>query len=255
MPADYSKLLSHPDKDEIISKLVSGVPPKTVSEWLRLKYNSKEHSHLRLSVQNLREFVNNNLDLYNQVQKDVLAVANGQKAPPKPIAESLRNNKTYKERLNEIADNELNINKTLSDVIYIIKVRAEQVFDKIQENPSNIKPDYALIKWFEILFNAIEKYDKIVNKSPDQVIQHNISIQMVDNYAAIFQDTIREVVSMVDPDTGLLIMEKISDRLSQLKEPVQETLSQDKRLAQAQIISNTVATLNEIGLEDDEFSS
>ena len=38
MTVDFSKVLDHPDQDEIISKLMAGVTPKDINEWLKLKY-------------------------------------------------------------------------------------------------------------------------------------------------------------------------------------------------------------------------
>jgi len=32
------KILEHPDKDEIISKLVIGITPKDIHDWLSAKY-------------------------------------------------------------------------------------------------------------------------------------------------------------------------------------------------------------------------
>ena len=79
MVADFSKILSHPDKDEIISKLVTGIKPRDVSDWLKLKYSDKEQGHLRISSKILQDFVENNLDLYNVIQNDISGVKQNKK--------------------------------------------------------------------------------------------------------------------------------------------------------------------------------
>ena len=43
MSVDYSKLTDHPDFEDIVSKLTSGVKPKDVRDWLKLKYISVNH--------------------------------------------------------------------------------------------------------------------------------------------------------------------------------------------------------------------
>lgn len=242
---DFSKLLEHPDKDEVISKLISGVKPKDISDWLKLKYPDKEQSHLKLSTKLLKDFIDNNINLYNTLQEDVANLKEG-KQQNKKIAESLLNNKTYRERLNEIADNEVDIKKVISDVVFLIRERIEQYWDKMQDNPSNLKPDYGLIKWFEILLNACEKFDKIVNRAPDQVIQHNITMTAVDRHTAIFQDVIREVLAEMEPEAAFLFMEKLREKLELLKPPEEERpLTQDKRLMEATIIKGQVESLGE----------
>jgi hypothetical protein len=240
MVADFSKLLSHPDKDEIISKLMTGISPKNVADWLKLKYADKDQQHLRISIKSLKDFVDNNLDLYSQLRNDIESAGNGQKAP-KGLSESLSNCKTYQERINELADKELDIKKIITETVVIVKARAMQVFDKIQENPSNTKPDYVLIKWFETLINASEKFEKIVNEKPDQVVQHNISVQMIENHTTILQEAIRDTMMEIDPEIAFLFMEKFTSRMTALQEPTQNVLGQDKRLAEAKVLSTSIA--------------
>jgi hypothetical protein len=236
MVADFSKLTAHPDKDEIISKVITGVPPKTIADWLKLKYPDKEQAHLRLSVPLLKEFVDNGaLDMAAQFQTDLNGVAAG-----KEISASIKNNKTYQERLVEIADKEIDIKKLVTETTHMIKARAEQVFDKIQENPQNMKPDYVLIKWFELLLTAIEKCDKAINERPDQVIQHNITMQVVESNIAIFQEAIRETAAEIDPEMAFIFIDKLSAKMKALQEPAPNIFSQDRRLVEAQVLNTTV---------------
>ncbi len=250
MVADYSKLLNHPEKDEIISKLMTGISSKQVADWLKLKYPNKDQGHLRISSNSLKEFTDNNLDLYSQLRNDIEGAASGQ-APARAIAESLRNNKTYQERLNELADNEIDIKQIIKETVMMVRARAIQVFDKIQNNPENTKPDYTLIKWFETLINASEKYDKIVNESPDVVVEHKVTMEIVENRLAIFQEAVRETALELDPEIAFLFMDKLSKKLGSLQEPTEQAMGQEKRLAEAKILSTTIAKIG----EEDELSS
>lgn len=238
MTKDFSKLLNHPLKDEIISKLVTGVSPKNVADWLKLKYPDKDQSHLRISSSNLKDFADNNLDLYNQLRNDINDSSSDQQN--KQIAESLRNNKTYQERMTELADTEIDIKQIIKETVMMVRARAIQVFDKIQENPQNTKPDYALIKWFETLINASEKYDKIVNEAPDQIVQHNFTMQMVENHTAVFQEAIRETMMEIEPEMAFLFMEKFNQKMQSFKEPEEKPIGQEKRLAEAKILNTIV---------------
>jgi len=135
----------------------------------------------------------------------------------------------------------LDIKKLITETVFMIRERAIQVFDKIQENPGNTKPDYALIKWFEVLLGSMEKYDKIVNKAPDQIVQHNVTMQVIDQHTAAFQDVIREVLAEIDPEASFLFMEKLKEKMEALKPPKEDKpLSQERRLKEAELISTTV---------------
>ncbi len=249
---DFSKLLSHPNKEEILNKLVNGTKPKDISDWLKLKYPDKEQGHLRVSASMLKEFLNSNLDLYNTLKIDIVDTKQGLQQNKK-IAESLLNNKTYRQRLNELADNEIDIKRVISEIVFLIRERIEQYFDKIQDNPESLKGDYGLIKWFEVLLNAVEKFDKIVNNAPDQVIQHNITMQAVDQHTAIFQDVIREVLAEMDPEAAFLFIEKMRAKMEEIEPPKDNgSLSQDKRMAEAKIIKETVSKTGTDDDEDDE---
>lgn len=248
---DLSKLLSHPDQEEIISKLVNGVKPKDVSDWLKIKYPNKDQNHLRLSIKLLKEFLDKHLDLYNTLEKDLKSAKSS--FQEKQVAASLKNNKTYQERISEIANTEVDIKKMMVETGELIRARIEQYFDKVQENPSNLKPDYGLIKWFELLLSFTEKYDKIVNNSPDQIVQHNVTFQVVDQYVAVLQDCIRETLAEMDPEAAALFMEKYTEKIMKVQPPdsmmPQQSLPQNKRLAEAKILSSigeNVDDINEI---------
>ncbi len=235
---NFDKLIEHPKANDIISKLVSGIRPKDVADWLRLEYPDKNQAHLRLGSSYLKDFLDQNLDLYATLKKDIGAVKSGE--PDKKISASLKNNKTYQERLVEMADHEIDVKKLMHNTGILIQTRLEQYYDKMQENPTNTKPDYGLIKYFELLLNYVDRYDKIINQSPDQIIQHNVTVQVMDQYVAVMQDTIRETLAEIDPDAAFLFMEKFNEKLPKLQLPeVQptKTISINDRLLEAQVLT------------------
>lgn len=214
--SDFSKILDHPNKDLIITKLVSGDDPKDVSQWLKLKYDGKDETHLRLPATLLQEFVDKYTDQYKflaQVKKDQL---DGKL--DKKVYDSLLNNKAWKERLAEAADGEIDIKKKIQQLVVMIEARAEQVFDRIQQNPGNFKGDYVLINYFDKLITALEKADKIVNERPDMLIQHNQSIYVIEQHSVAFQEAIKRVLIQLDPATSARFMELLNEELGKIKE-------------------------------------
>jgi len=243
--ADFSRIMEHPDKDEIVSKVMTGVPPKDIVQWLKLKYPDKEQSHLRLPATLLQELSDGPfMDYYNQFNNDLALVKKGQSSKlNKKLAESLVNNKTYAERLQEIAEEEINLKKIMANNILIMQDRAIQVFDTIQENPKGYKADYALIKWFDTLFNAMEKYDKHANNAPDQIIQHNITVQTVEQHTAILQEAIRETLAEMDVVYSMSFMDKLGKKLEELQGPVMS--SPKDRHKDLKILNDTISDITE----------
>ncbi len=244
--SDFSKVISHPDAEEIVGKLVNGVKPKTIVDWLKLKYPSPEEKHLRLGQSLLKDFLDSNLDLYATIQSDVKSAKNN--TLDKDISDSLKNNKSYKQRIAEITETEIDIKKMLIEVNVILRQRMEQYFDRMQENPQSLKPDYGLIKYFELMLNFAEKYDKIVNQSPDQIIQHNVSVQVMDQYVVILQNCIRQTLAQIDPEASSLFLELFNEEIKKVQLPdnlqPQKPISQANRLIEAQVLSEVANSIS-----------
>jgi hypothetical protein len=233
---DFSKLLTHPDKIEIVDKLINGDKPKDVATYLKLKYSAPNQKHLVLSATLLQEFVDSKLDLYGQLDKDIKDYKDG-KFKYKEMSESLVNNRTYQQRLAELADVEIDLKKTFERMIKLMEQRFEQIFDRTQMNPTTTKNDHVLVKIHDSLMLAIDKYDKHINNRPDQVIQHNHSVQLLDQSINVFQDAVREVLVELSPEEASRFMELLSDKLEKLKKPAEPKpavrFSDSKQLAKA----------------------
>jgi hypothetical protein len=245
---NLTKILEHPDKEEIISKLLIGISSSDVYEWLKAKYTNPGESKFVLSDKSIKSFQDNYLDLYTHIKEDVLKTKQNQFSPEEQLQLSIKNNKVYKDKMIELAGKEVDIKSMIANMIAAIETRAAQVFDTIQEDPRNMRTDRILIEWFDLLGNVLEKYHKLVNGAPDQVIQHNVTLQVVDQHINVFYETIREVLSQMDIETSLYFMEVFNEKMSRLKAPTDKpTPTADMRLAEAKIINENINNkLNEI---------
>lgn len=240
---DFSLVTDHPDYEEIVSQIVTGADPKNIAQWLKIKYPDKNQKHLHLNVKLLQDFIDKHADLDTHLKKDLLAVKMGEAAPSDyKIAASLANNKTYMERLQQLADSKLDVKKMVTDLVLMCTARMEQVFDKIQENPTNMRADYVLLKYFETLFMATEKLNKIVNEVPDQTIQINIHNQVAEPIISMFQEAIRETLTHIDPEAASLFMEVFTEKLLKFKAPkMQPSLNTpEKYEAEAQLLREVI---------------
>lgn len=235
---DFSNILSHPDHEEIVSRLVIGDSAKDIAQWLKIKYPEKEQKHLNLSSKSLQEYADKHIDLMGQIRKDIAAVKEDSTDPKiqKAISQSIINNKTYRERVMEYVNTEVDIKKMITELVLMCRDRMEQVFDRIQENPTNMKGDYVLVKYFETLFVALEKFDKIVNNAPDQIIQHNVTVQAIDQHVALLQEAIRRTLAKMDVDASMVFMDDLTEELRKLSPPAIKTPTIESREADAQLL-------------------
>jgi len=237
------KILDNPDKDEIIAKLIIGITPKDVHDWLEAKYTNVSESKFVISEKTLKNFQDNYLDLYTQIKEDVLKTSqNITLAPHDQATLAVKGSKAYKDKMLELAGSEVDIKKMITNMLVAIETRAGQVFDAIQDDPRNINTrlDRVLIEWFDSLGNMLEKYHKLVIAPPDQIIQHQVTLQVVDQHISVFYETIKEILSKMDLETSLYFMEVFNEKMSKLKAPQQELLNTEARLAEAKVVNETI---------------
>lgn len=238
------KILEHPDKDEIISKLVIAVPAKDIHEWLSSKYTSTSEAKFVISEKSIKAFQDNYLDIYSMIQEDIIkskqALATNTE---QDLQLSVQNNATYKNRMLELANSEIDVRKMVANLCVNIELRVGQIFDAIQENPRDIntKIDRVLIDYAETLGNILEKYYKFTENPADQVIQHNVTLQVVDQHISVFHDVIKEVLSQMDLETSLYFMEVFNEKMAKLKAPDKEApMTPEMKMAEAKLLNETI---------------
>lgn len=239
-----SKIISHPDKDELISKLVIGISSKDIYDWLASKYVNPNEKKFILSEKSIKSFKDNYLDIYSLIQNDLantkIAVANNNEDD---LELSIRNLPAYKNILIKTANEELDIRTIVKKLCAAIELRFSQVFDEIQNDPGtiNTKIDRLLIDYTEVLGNILEKYYKFTEAPVNNVIQHNVTLQVVDQHITVFHDVIKKVLSQMDLETSLYFMEVFHEEMNKLKQPEKVVpLNSEVRLAEAKLLNETI---------------
>lgn len=240
----FQKLLKHPDREEVISKLCLGIDPKDIHDWLNLKYqNASEHKFV-ISTATLKSFQDNYLDVYIAIRDDFAnaktAMATG---ATEDLVLSVGNNATYKALVMKTVGQELDLKQAIAGLIAVIELRLGQVFDVIQEDPRNINTriDRVLIEYCDKLGLLIEKAQKIINGGADTVIQHNVSIQHIDQQTSVFYESIRRVLSKMDLEKSMLFMEAFTEEMGKVKDPMNRpTIPVETRLAEVKVLNETI---------------
>lgn len=241
----YKKILEHPDKDEIISKLVIGQPLADIHDWLQAKYTNVSEAKFVISEKILKSFQDNYLDFYNDIMQDkanmkAALVVGGQDQ----LELTVKSNPTYYNAMVKLVNNELDLEGTMQRLVTNVETRLSQIFDMVQEDPRNIntKVERLMNDMVETLGGLLDKYYKWQeNRMPDQIVQHNVTLQVVDQHISVFHDVIKEVLSQMDLETSMYFMEVFNEKMSKLKAPTPETgPSQEMKLAEAKLLNETI---------------
>jgi trans-aconitate methyltransferase len=238
-----SKILQHPDKDELISKVIVGISPKDIHDWLAAKYPTSNEKKFVISEKMVKTFKDSYLDVYSMIQSDIqktkLAVASN---AVENLELSVRNNSTYQSKLQELATKEIDVRKMIAHLCLAVETRLGQIFDSIQDDPNNIntKVDRVWLEYAEVLGGLLERYYKFTESPADLTIQHNVTLQVVDQHIAVFHEAIREVLAELDLESSMLFMEKYSAMMAKLKPPTVNIPNTDIKLAEAKVINETI---------------
>jgi hypothetical protein len=235
------RFLKHPDKDEIVSKLLAGISSADIAEWLKAKYNPDTEKAFIFSERYITSFKDEYLDFYTIMREDLEKTKSNITASQQ-LQTEIQGTSAYHTALEKYADKEVDIKSIIKKLVVNAELRLSQMFDIMQEDPANFRPDRALIEWFNTLLAITEKYDTILNGPSDQInIQNNINIQVVDDHINVVFNIIKEILTKLDYDTSLLFIEMFNDEMKKLKPKDITPLPVETRLKEATLLSETIS--------------
>lgn len=211
----YEKILNHPDRDQIISKLTSGDSVREVSAWLKEKYPNNKYNHLAFTT--LDDFRRNYLNIHGTILDDLKLKF--KEAKSEEIKEGLKHlvkkNKTYQEKLDEFVDEKIDWRKKLVQFLNVAETRFSQVFDGTQSNPGSLKADETLIKWLKEMRDLVTEIRK-AEGAPDQIMQINVTHQAINDQATIIHKAIFKTLTKVDFALASVFIDKLNETLQEL---------------------------------------
>lgn len=240
----YKKILDHPDRDEIIGKLVIDAPSKDIHEWLAAKYSAVSEKQFVISEKSLKSFKDNYLDFYTTVQQDIFQTKSALATNNQDeLVLAVQDNPTYKELMVKAAGTELDFRQLIIRVGMALETRLAQIFDEIQSDPRNINTriDRVFMDYCERLESVLDKIHKFNEAPGNTTIQHNMTIQFVDQHISVFHDVIKKVLSQMDLEASLLFMEIFNEEFSKLKMPTEgDRPTAEMKLAEAKLLNEEI---------------
>jgi len=238
------KILDHPDREEIIAKLIMDTSCKDINEWLADKYKNVSEAKFVIAEKSLKTFKDNYLDVYNLIQEDISKTKQAiTTSTEDQLVLAVQGNSTYNKMMESLAGKEIDVRAMIAKLCIAIETRLGQIFDEIQEDPRNINTriDRMLKEYAELFGTLLEKYYKFTEGNTDLTIQHNVTLQAVDQHILVFHDAIRDVLSQMDLESSMLFMELFHEKMTKLKSLAPESIpNTDIRLAEVKLLNETI---------------
>ncbi len=207
-----SKVLRHPDKEDIIARLISGDSVKEVDSWLKSKYPRKKRLHI--SYMTLQKFRSEHLNLRGEVLEDIknkrsevdkASVA----AEAKMIIE---NSSAYQDKINEIASNEMDVTRRLLEIESLVNSRIKYYYDLLN-NGGNLREDKIFLEYISALKGIMQDWKKYIEGVADQKIEHNISVSVVHDHAEVLKSAVLDVLNEMSPELVGVFIDRVSSRM------------------------------------------
>ena len=212
-----NKVLKHPNKDAIIEKLVSGESTREVESWLKEKYPNKKSYHI--SYMTLQKFRKDNLNIKGDVLEDIKNKRQEivSEEAEREKASMLLSSKSYRDKIKEIANTELDVTRRLLELDAIIETRIEYYYNVLQSGGS-FKDDKLFLEYINTMRSLMQDWKKYIEGFTDKRIENNnINVTIVNQQVSILKNVIMDTLSEIDPVYTNLFLDKLSNRLDSVE--------------------------------------
>lgn len=215
MTEKQNKVLLHPEKEEIIQKLLSGDSVKSVETWLKTKHPKKKR--LWISYMTLQKFRKEYLNLDGEVLNEIQAARKEQDEGSTALEAKaiLLSSSAYQQKINEIVSTKIDSDRKLLELMVLLSSRIEFYFNLLQDpnSKTSFKEDRMFMDLVKTQREMVQDYKKYVEKVADQRIEHNINVTVVNEQITVLKNIVFEVLQHLDPSLIPVFVEKLNSRL------------------------------------------
>jgi len=202
------KVLNHPDKEDMIKRLLGGDSVKEVERWLKEKYPRSKRLHV--SYMTLQKFRGEHLNLKGDVLGDI---KNRRTELDKETIEAetrmvIQNSSAYQQKIEEIAEGKLDVSKRLLEMDSLINSRLEFYYNLLEKGGS-LREDKIFIEYINTMKGLMQDWKKYVEGVADKRIEHNININVVSEQARILKETVIDVLGEMSPELITVFVERL----------------------------------------------
>jgi cysteinyl-tRNA synthetase len=212
-----NKILRHPDKEDIIKKLLDGESVKTIESWLKDKYPKRDSLHV--SYVTLQKFRKEHLNLHGDILESIknARIDSEKDASAAEAKVILAQSDSYQKKINEIADTELDVTRKLKEMDALVTSRLEFYYNALASNNGDIKHDKVFLEYLNMYKGILQDWKKYIEGVADKTIEHNININVVNKQVNILKGVVFEVLQDLDPTLIPLFVEKVNQKMLKME--------------------------------------
>lgn len=207
------KIYNHPDRDRIIKRLLDGDSPKEVELWLKKKHRKNRRYHV--SYMTLLTFRKKELDIQGAVLDDIKAARQAKRVEENKAI--VKKNKTYQDKIAEIADGKLDVQKKLKEMDALVSSRLEFYYDEMMEKETTMEHDKVFISYMQMYKGILQDWKKYIEGVADKTIEHNVNINIVNEQVNVVKSIMMEVLREMDPTMIPTFVNKVNTRMLELE--------------------------------------
>jgi len=213
MSDKQNKVFTHPEREDIIKKLLNGESVKGVESWLKKKHPRKKR--LQISYATLQKFRKEHLGVHGEVLENLKAAKKEQDEASDTLNARaiIAQSSAYQKKLDEIVTTELDANRKILEMLTLVSSRVEHYFNTVEVNP-DLKSDKMLIDLLNTQRGLVQDWKKYVEGVADQRIEHNVNVTVVNEQITVLKSIVFEVLQDLDSSLIPLFVEKVNAKLT-----------------------------------------
>ena len=210
-----NKVLRHPDKEDIIKKLLDGESVKEVERWLKSKHPKSKR--LQVSYMTLQKFRSEHLNLRGDILDDIKNRRSeiGKDSKDAEVRSIVLSSSSYQQKIEEIASSELDVTKRLLEMDSLITSRIEYYYNLLSQG-GTIREDKIFLEYINTLKSLMQDWKKYIEGFADKKIEHNINLNVIDEQARIIREAVYEVLQDMQPELIPVFVDKMELKMRQL---------------------------------------
>jgi cysteinyl-tRNA synthetase len=210
------KVLNHPDREDIISKLLEGDSVKSVEAWLKKKYPRTKRLHV--SYMTLQKFRGENLNLKGNLLDDIKNKRTevDREALDAETKLVIASSSAYQQKIDEIATSELDVARRLLEMDKVIGSRIEHYYNLLDTGGGSIREDKVFIEYINTMKSLMQDWKKYVEGVADTRIDHNININIVNEQAKMLKEVVLGILQDISPELVGVFVSRLDHKIRAL---------------------------------------
>jgi len=214
LEAEFKKIFQHPDKDEIIEKLIGGESVRQVEAWLKNKYQTQKKKQVSfVTLQKFRsQYLNIEADVLKDLQKQRRALEVQKRHEQR--TETVKTAESYQAGLAAYVQNSLiDYNQTILGLLHQCHNGIEKLKD-LDENKGSHLNHVAIAGYLGKIQDVMQMHNKmIVDQEKRAAGKVEADYELLKRQLEILKETIKEVFLETNPEGLPVFTSRVREKM------------------------------------------